>query len=186
MEKVINPFRYLSLRGAMCWGIVAMLLSAIFFWQTGLRLTSLTQINYAGGRLYVALLHQIIVWLLFAVVLYIPAVAMSKSKVRFWDVAAFNLFARIPFDLSMLMFAIPMVRSVMGLLMDGSLETAMQYTTQLSIVGMVSMVCVVWYIFWSYKAFAEATNLKNGKGVAIFALCFVVAYGVSPFVLRLV
>lgn len=186
MKKLINPFRYLPLRQALCWGIVALILMSVFCWQVGLRMSSITQINYAGGSLMSATLQQLIAWLLFAVVLYAVGAVVSKSKVRFWDVAAFNLFARIPFDLTLLMFAIPSVRSVMGLMTDGSFETALQYTTLLMVVGLVSMLFSIWYFFWSYKAFAEATNIKNGRGVAIFVLTFVVVYLVSPYVLMLV
>ena len=186
MKKLINPFRYLPLRQALCWGIVALILMSVFCWQVGLRMSSITQINYAGGSLMSATLQQLIAWLLFAVVLYAVGAVVSKSKVRFWDVAAFNLFARIPFDLSLLMFAIPSVRSIMGLITDGSVETAMQYMSLLMVVGLVSMLFSIWYFFWSYKAFAEATNIKNGRGVAIFVLTFVVVYLVSPYVLMLV
>lgn len=186
MKKLINPFRYLPLRQALCWGIVALILMSVFCWQVGLRMSSITQINYAGGSLMSATLQQLIAWLLFAVVLYTVGAVVSKSKVRFWDVAAFNLFARIPFDLSLLMFAIPSVRSIMGLITDGSFETAMQYMNLLMVVGLVSMLFSIWYFFWSYKAFAEATNIKNGRGVAIFVLTFVVVYLVSPYALMLV
>jgi hypothetical protein len=186
MKKLINPFRYLPLRQALCWGIAAMILMSVFCWQVGLRMTSITQINYVGGSLMKATLQQLIAWLIFAVVLYVAGAVASKSKVRFWDVAVFNLFARIPFDLSLLMFAIPSVRSVMGLMTDGSFETALQYTTLLMVVGLVSMIFSIWYFFWSYKAFAEATNIKNGKGVAIFVLCFIVVYVGSAYVLQLV
>lgn len=186
MKKLINPFRYLPLCQALCWGIVALILMSVFCWQVGLRMSSITQINYAGGSLMSATLQQLIAWLLFAVALYAVGAVASKSKVRFWDVAAFNLFARIPFDLSLLMFAIPSVRSVTGLITDGSFETAMQYMNLLMVVGLVSMLFSIWYFFWSYKAFAEATNIKNGRGVAIFVLTFVVAYLVSPYALMLV
>ncbi|MBQ4541022.1 MAG: hypothetical protein IJA37_07610 [Alistipes sp.] len=186
MKKLINPFRYLPLRQALCWGIVALILMSVFCWQVGLRMSSITQINYAGGSLMSATLQQLIAWLLFAVALYAVGAVVSKSKVRFWDVAAFNLFARIPFDLSLLMFAIPSVRSIMGLITDGSFETAMQYMNLLMVVGLVSMLFSIWYFFWSYKAFAEATNIKNGRGVAIFVLTFVVVYLVSPYALMLV
>ena len=84
------------------------------------------------------------------------------------------------------MFAIPSVRSIMGLITDGSFETAMQYMNLLMVVGLVSMLFSIWYFFWSYKAFAEATNIKNGRGVAIFVLTFVVVYFVSPYALMLV
>lgn len=185
-NKLLNPFRYLPLRQAICWGIVALILSAIFCWQVGLRMTSLTQVNYAGGSLARATAQQIVVWALFAVVLYVAALIFSRSKVRFWDVAAFNLFARIPFDLTLLIFAIPMVRSVMGLMMDGSIATAMEYMNLLTVVGLVATFFSVWYFYWSYKAFSEATNIKNGRGVAIFTLCFILTYILSGIVMRFV
>lgn len=183
IEKLKNPFRYLPIRQAICWGIVALILIAIFCWQIGLCLTSLTQINYAGGALWNATARQIVVWLLFSVVLYVAGVIMSRSKVRFWDVASFNLFARIPFDLSLLIFAVPMVRSVTGMVTDGNLTGAMEYANLLSIIGVVSLIFSAWYFYWSYKAFAEATNVKNGRGVITFIISFVVAYLASGYIL---
>ena len=186
MKKLINPFRYLPLRQALCWGIAAMILMSVFCWQVGLRMTSITQINYAGGSLMKATLQQLIAWLIFAVVLYVAGAVASKSKVRFWDVAAFNLFARIPFDLSLLMFAIPMVRSVMGLAMDGNIARMMEHMNLLTIVGVVSLLFSMWYFYWSYKAFVESTNVKNGKGVVAFILSFVVTYLVSGYLLKFI
>ena len=182
-NKLLNPFRYMPIRQATCWGLVALILSAVLCWQAGLRITSLTQINFAGDALWVATARQVIVWVLFSLVLYAAGVIFSKSKVRFQDVAAFNLFARIPFDISLLIFLFPQVRSVMGLLMDNSLNTALQYMNLLTIVGLVSSVLCVWYMVWSYMAFSEATNLKGGRGVAIFAVAWIISYLGSPFLL---
>ena len=160
-----------------------MILTAVFCWQVGLRMTSITQVNYAGGALWKATVGQLVVWLLFSVILYVVGVMLSHSKIRFWDVASFNLFARIPFDLTLLIFAIPTVRSVMGLAMDGNIARMMEHMNLLTIVGVVSLLFSVWYFYWSYKAFAESTNVKNGKGVVAFILSFVVAYLVSGYLL---
>ena len=186
LKKILNPFPSLPLRQALCWGIVALILSAIFCWQLGLRVTSLTQVNYAGGSLASATLQQVVVWLLFAVVLYVAALIFSREKVHFWDVAAYNLFARIPFDVMLLIFAIPMVRSVTGLVMDGSMATATQYATTLLLVGVVSLIFAAWYFYWSYKAFAQTTSLRNGRGVGIFITCYILCYILSGFVMRFV
>lgn len=186
IEKLKNPFRYLPLRQAICWGIVAMILTSVFCWQVGLRMTSITQVNYAGGALWKATVGQLVVWLLFSVILYVVGVMLSHSKIRFWDVASFNLFARIPFDLTLLIFAIPTVRSVMGLAMDGNIARMMEHMNLLTIVGVVSLLFSVWYFYWSYKAFAESTNVKNGKGVVAFILSFVVAYLVSGYLLKFI
>ena len=186
LKKILNPFPSLPLRQALCWGIVALILSAIFCWQVGLRVTSLTQVNYAGGSLASATLQQVVVWLLFAVVLYVAALIFSREKVSFLDVAAYNLFARIPFDVMLLIFAIPMVRSVTGLVMDGSMATASEYATTLLLIGVVSMLFAAWYFYWSYMAFAKASNLRNGRGVGLFIACYIICYILSGFVMRFV
>lgn len=184
-KKLINPFVYLPLRQAMCWGIAAMILISIFFWQVGLRLTSITQLNLAGDRLWAATTRQLIVWLLFSAVLYLVGVAVSKSKVRLVDVAAFNLFARIPMDISFLMFAVPSVRSVTALAGEGNIDAVMQHLDIMMIVGLFSAIMAVWYFYWSYKAFAEATNVKNTKGVLLFVASFIICYVSSIYLLRL-
>ncbi len=104
MNKILNPFRFLPLRQALCWGIAALILVSVLFWQAGMRLTSLTQMNFAGDHLLQATARQLTAWAVFAVVLYLAGLAASSSKIRFWDVAAFNLFARIPFDVSMIIY----------------------------------------------------------------------------------
>lgn len=184
-KKFINPFIYLPLRQAICWGIAAMILTSVFCWQTGLRVTSITQINLAGDRLWAATTRQLIVWLLFALVLYLAGVIASQSKVRFVDVAAFNLFARIPMDISLLLFAFPSVRSVTALVGEGNINAVMQHLEIMTVVGLVSAVLAVWYFYWSYKAFAEATNLKNSKGVLLFIASYLVSYIASGYVMTL-
>lgn len=183
LEKLKNPFRFLPLRQAICWGIVAMILTAVYCWQVGLRVTSITQVNYAGGALWKATLQQVAVWLLFSAVLYVAAVVVLRSKVHFWSVAGYNLFARIPFSLSLLIYTIPTVRSVMGLAMDGNIARMMEHMNLLTIVGVVSLLFAVWYFYWSYKAFSESTNIRNGKGVVAFIVSYLVAYVASGYLL---
>ena len=51
MQKIVSPFNYLPLRQALCWGVAAMILTAVFMWQLGLRATSLTQIDFGGSEI---------------------------------------------------------------------------------------------------------------------------------------
>ena len=84
------------------------------------------------------------------------------------------------------MFAIPTVRSLVGLTMDGNMARVVEYANLLAIIGVVSAVLSVWYFYWSYKAFAESTNVKNGKGVLAFTFSFVVVYLLSGYLLRFI
>ena len=186
MKKVLNPFRYLLLRQAICWGVVGLILITVFMWQCGLRATSLTQIDFGGGALWNVLVRQLIIWIMFSLVLFVGGVLGSKSKVRFCDVAAFNLFARLPFSLSLLIFAIPSVKTVMGYATDMNMSAMMEHMTTLLFISIATMVFCIWYFFWTYKAFAEATNVKNSKGVAIFFVCFMLSYVASISILKMI
>ena len=75
MNKILNPFRFLPLRQALCWGIAALILVSVLFWQAGMRLTSLTQMNFAGDHLLQATARQLTAWAVFAVVLYLAGLA---------------------------------------------------------------------------------------------------------------
>lgn len=183
-SKLLNPFKYLSLRKALCWGIVALILASVFYWLNGLRPTSLTQLDFGGSRLWIAVARLTVAWVIYALFMYGVGMIASHSKVRFGDVAAFSLFARIPFYLSVLMFAIPSVKSIFALAMDGNLNAVMEHANMLMAISLVSILFLVWNIYWEYKAFAEATNVKNGKGVVCFIIVFILAYVATGLVLR--
>lgn len=185
-DKLVNPFRYLSLRNALCWGIAALIIASVFYWLNGLRPTSLTQLDFGGSRLWIAAARLTAAWAIYAFMMYVVGATVSKSKVRFADVAAFSMFARIPFYISVLIFAVPSVKSVFALAMDGNINTMMQYVDILMVVGLVAMLFMVWSLYWEYKAFAESTNVKNGKGVSSFILVFIAAYMLSGYLLRFI
>ena len=145
MKKILNPFRYLPIRQAICWGVAALILTTVFMWQCGLRATSVTQIDFGGGALWNVLVRQLIIWIMFSLMLFVGGLIGSKSKVRFGDVAAFNLFARIPFYVSLLIFAIPSVKSVIGYATDMNMSAMMEHMTLLMIISVVSLVFSVWY-----------------------------------------
>lgn len=185
-EKLINPFKYLSLRSALCWGVAALILASVFYWLNGLRPTSLTQLDFGGSHLWVATARLTASWAIYALLMYVVGAIFSRSKVRFMDVAAFSLFARIPFYLNALMFAIPGVKSVFALAMDGNINTMMQHINILMVVGLVSMLLMVWSLLWEYKAFAESTNVKNGKGVGCFIVVYILTYLATGYLLRFI
>lgn len=197
MKKILNPFRYLPLRQASCWGIAVMIMSAIMCWLIPVRLSSMTQVYLLQDKqpLWLSTVEQVVVWLIFAFILYIIGAIFSKSKVRFVDVAAFNLFARIPMDVMLLTLLVPKFKTLMLLLQEQSEAMMSGKITQMTamvdnmwyivLISAIASICSAWYCFWSYKGFAEATNVKNGKGVMLFILGFIVAYVVSGFVLPL-
>lgn len=195
MKKLLNPFRYLAMRQIGCWGVAMMIMTAIYCWLLPLKMTSLTQVAIVleQPRLWQSTVEQLAVWLIFTIVLFIIGKLFSTSQVRLQDVAAYNLFARLPFDVMLLMYTVPEVKSVMfkiqllgEAIVSGAnpdLSAVTQYMSTILLVSLVSMLFSVWYFYWSYKGFAEATNIRNGKGVALFIVGFLIAYVASGYLL---
>lgn len=195
MKKLLNPFRYLAMRQIGCWGVAMMIMTAIYCWLLPLKMTSLTQVAIVleQPRLWQSTVEQLAVWLIFTIVLFIIGKLFSTSQVRLQDVAAYNLFARLPFDVMLLMYTVPEVKSVMfkmqllgEAIVSGAnpdLSAVTQYMSTIWLVSLVSLLFSVWYFYWSYKGFAEATNIRNGKGVALFIVGFLIAYVASGYLL---
>lgn len=195
MKKLLNPFRYLAMRQIGCWGVAMMIMTAIYCWLLPLKMTSLTQVAIVleQPRLWQSTVEQLAVWLIFTIVLFIIGKLFSTSQARLQDVAAYNLFARLPFDVMLLMYTVPEVKSVMfkmqllgEAIVSGAnpdLSAVTQYMSTILLVSLVSLLFSVWYFYWSYKGFAEATNIRNGKGVALFIVGFLIAYVASGYLL---
>ena len=195
MKKLLNPFRYLAMRQIGCWGVAMMIMTAIYCWLLPLKMTSLTQVAIVleQPRLWQSTVEQLAVWLIFTIVLFIIGKLFSTSQVRLQDVAAYNLFARLPFDVMLLIYTVPEVKSVMfkmqllgEAIVSGAnpdLSAVTQYMSTILLASGVSLLFSVWYFYWSYKGFAEATNIRNGKGVALFIVGFLIAYVASGYLL---
>lgn len=195
MKKLLNPFRYLAMRQIGCWGVAMMIMTAIYCWLLPLKMTSLTQVAIVleQPRLWQSTVEQLAVWLIFTIVLFIIGKLFSTSQVRLQDVAAYNLFARLPFDVMLLMYTVPEVKSVMFKMQllgeamaagaNPDLSAITQYMSTILLVSLVSLLFSVWYFYWSYKGFAEATNIRNGKCVALFIVGFLIANVASGYLL---
>lgn len=195
MKKLLNPFRYLAMRQIGCWGVAMMIMTAIYCWLLPLKMTSLTQVAIVleQPRLWQSTVEQLAVWLIFTIVLFIIGKLFSTSQVRLQDVAAYNLFARLPFDVMLLMYTVPEVKNVMFKMqllgeamaagVNPDLSAVTQYMSTILLVSLLSLLFSVWYFYWSYKGFAEATNIRNGKGVALFIVGFLIAYVASGYLL---
>jgi len=184
IEKLKNPFRYLSLTSALIWGSIALILTSVYCWQTGLALESLTQISFHGHGFWCSTVRQVTMWLFFSLIMYVSGVLLSHSKVRFQDVAAFTMFARIPYDLMLLLFLVPPIRQAMTVVSQRNFVELNDNMVGLLAYSFTAVFFIAWFFYWGYKGFSEATNLKGGRGIWVYALCFVIAFFTSPYIIE--
>lgn len=181
MKKLLSPFRYLAGGKALAWGAVVLILTSIFSWQTGVVARGNMSIGYADGyiSLLAVTLRMLTLWLVFATLLYVAGLLLSKSKIRAVDVYGTNLFASIPLTAGMLLSALPPMRllqqSVSELVGDPArMEPFFSAPSMIAVIVGLLLV-IVWYFWWSYSAFSVSANVKGGGAVAAYAVCFILA-----------
>lgn len=181
MKKLFHPFRYLAGGKALAWGLIVLILTCVFSWQTGVVARGNMSIGYADG--YLSLLavtvRMLFIWVVPATLLYVASLVFSRSRVRAVDVYGTNLFASIPLTAGMLLAALSPLRALeegvgAGLYDTARLEALMATPAMIFILVSLLLV-IVWYFWWSYSAFSVSANLKGGKAVAIYAVCFILA-----------
>ena len=90
MNKILNPFEYLSTGKALGWGLAGTLFSICL----------LTAISWpvAGdvSKIVTILSQNLLLWLPLSLLLYVMALIFSPSRIRAVDIFATNLFAMLP------------------------------------------------------------------------------------------
>lgn len=167
MSKILNPFEYLSVGKALGWGLTGTIISVA--------LVCLARWPVEGtfSAIMSILSTNLVLWLPMAILLYVSALVFSPSRIRALDIFATNLFALLPvivvYGVSSVLFGWirgfnPEPRTIAWLAVSGF------YYLML----LVSSISLVWSMVWGCMAFRVSANIKNGVGVAIFLVCFVI------------
>lgn len=192
MKKWMNPFVYVSGERSLAYGLAVTILTAILAWQCDVLTNGALSLGYGHELLWKAFARLLAVWAVGAVLLYAAALLLSKSKIRAIDVFGMNLLARsLPFAVMVLLSAwmapvlVPLQETMLaqGISADEMVETVRSFRVLAG--GFLSVVCLVWYVVWTYEAYALAANLKGWRAVAGFAVCFLAADLASRYLVAL-
>lgn len=192
MKKCLNPFVYVSGERSLAYGLAVTILTAILAWQCDVLTNGALSLGYGHELLWKAFARLLAVWAVGAVLLYAAALLLSKSKIRAIDVFGMNLLARsLPFAVMVLLTAwmapvlMPLQETMLaqGISADEMVETVRSFRVLAG--GFLSIVCFVWYVVWTYEAYALAANLKGWRAVASFAVCFLAADLASRYLVAL-
>ncbi|WP_418991159.1 hypothetical protein [Alistipes sp.] len=167
MSRILNPFEYLSVGKALGWGLAGTVLCVV------LVCIARWPVEWSFTEVMSILSTNLVLWLLMASLLYVSALVFSPSRIRALDIFATNLFALLPvivvYGISSVLFGWirgfnPEPKSIAWLAVSGF------YYLML----LVSSISLVWSMVWGCMAFRVSANIKNGSGVAIFLVCFVI------------
>ena len=170
MKKLIFPFRYYSGEKTLVAGLVLMVLSTV--------------LASVAGTTFRGVVSQGIGTLGFGLLL---ARIFSHTRTRIIDLVGNQAWARLPLLFMLLGGMLPVVRRTIDTMAGMTPTDMMQLDLMwVTIYGFFALVMLVWFLWWSYCGFAVATNLRGGKGVAIYIVCYILAEVVATWMTQMI
>ncbi|MEG1699730.1 MAG: hypothetical protein RRY33_01295 [Alistipes sp.] len=165
MNKILNPFEYLSIAKAWLWGVVGTAFSVALVLLTA-------EIDGSSSQLVWIFSTNLLLWFPLATLLYVAALIFSPSRIRAADIYATSLFALLP---TIVCFGISNGISYLLGQFDfepRSVAEIMVHATYLLLVIILS-VTMVWSMIWGCVAYSVSANIKGWSGVVIFVSGYV-------------
>lgn len=161
MKKwLFNPFVYIAGARSLLIGIATMLATTIFAYFSNTHFDGTLHISFGYYQpLYVYIIEQLIAWGITVLIFYALGIALSRSAVRFIDVAGTQALARWPMIfIAMLGFGYA----------AHPIESLADIDSGIIFRGFISLPFIIWVVALMYNAFAVSCNLKGAKAVVSF------------------
>lgn len=177
MKKLIDPFKFFSGETTLMVGIVGLLLMASLALWSGATFRGVVSLGFGELALWQLLLQLIAGWGILSFVLYAAALFFSRSKIRVVDIFGNQALARVPFLLLLIGSMVFPVHQTAEQLLTLTQEEVLANVdlVGLTLFGFFSLAVLVWFFWWSYRGFAVAANLRGGKAVGIYIICYLLA-----------
>ena len=174
LSLLINPFVRIAGGKALLIGIVVFVVSILLAYCGNMVFDGVVDAHFNENvNLGRALLVPSIALVIFIVTLYLTGRLLSKSSIRFIDVAGTVTLARTPFILISLAVLIPGVYDYNVIITQNLLAqsyseiTVLQWVVFFSFLA-VSMIAAIWFVILAYKAFSVSCNISGAKGIMGF------------------
>lgn len=166
MNKILNPFEYLSTGKALGWGLVGTLFSICL-------LTAVSwPIEGDISKIITILSSNLLLWLPLSLLLYVMALVLSPSRIRAVDIFATNLFAMLPAIVILGILSL-CTHWLGGIVCEPrSLGEVMQHAAY-NLIVIVLSVSMVWAMVWGCFAYVVSANMKGWRSILVFVICYV-------------
>ena len=172
---LVNPFTRIGGWKAFFIGLVIFLVTAAVGYLGDAVPVGLFSIRpIADVSISTILICQASTLAVLVLIIYLTAF-ISTRHVRFQDVLGITTLAQAPLLLvvTIVQLLIPIVNSVIGFTKKGDVEVLNQIQSAstylfVSIVGLVVVAVLIWYVVVLYNGFKTLTDLKGTKGVIAF------------------
>lgn len=175
MKKwLFNPFVYVAGWQALGFGLLLMLVTAVIAFFSHTNFDGAIDVHFgAYFPFWVRVVEQLNALLSSVVVFFVAGLILSKSKIRFIDVAGTLALARTPLLFAALIGFVPALHHVNLNHIDSSF-------LMWSLIGLLFS---IWMIALMYNAFIISCNLKGSKAIVGFIVAIILAEVLSKIVL---
>ena len=154
MNKILNPFEYLSTGKALGWGLAGTLFSICL-------LTAVSwPVEGDVSKIITILSSNLLLWLPLSLLLYVMALVLSPSRIRAVDIFATNLFAMLP--TIVILGVLSLCSMWLGSIVcepRSACEVLKQAAYNLIVI--VLSVSMVWSMVWGCFAYLVSANMKE-------------------------
>lgn len=189
---LFKPFTFIAGTKALVWGIVIMGVLSVLGYLFNVHFDGAIDIHYgsssrSSANYWVHLFYQLVGWLSMVIVFYPAALIYSKSRVRLVDMAGTLAFAKFPLLLAALWggfsFSHLPLDDVFSMTVEEVTGVLLQNLPVMIINILVVLLPAIWMIVTTYNAFSVSSNLKDNKGVQIYAVALLLAEVLSKVAL---
>ena len=166
MNRILNPFEYLSTGKALGWGLAGTLFSICL----------LTAVSWPVGddlsKIVTILSSNLLLWIPLSLLLYVLALLFSPSRIRAVDIFATNLFAMLPTIVILGVLSVPS-KWLGGLVCEPRSACEVMKLAGYNLIVILLSVSMAWSMVWGCFAYLVSANMKGWRGISIFVICYV-------------
>jgi hypothetical protein len=182
-QLLFSPFEKLGNNKALIIGFVIIILTAIAGWFTNVRFNGIIDIHLSEARLSLIahLVEALLMWLLFAAVLFATGSIISRTKINLLTILGYQALARWPYLFAPVLFWIFPVQKMYAYFMYqyfglGEALTVTTFDMVLMVLFSILIVLLtIWMIALMYRAYTISCHVKGVKGVISFIFAIIVA-----------
>jgi len=127
--------------------------------------------------------YQLSTWIILTIVFYITARIITKSHIRFIDIAGTMAFAQAPLIFAALFGLIPSFHICMGDLhtinLDAMINIMQKNMLMLVIGGIVMAAFGIWTLILRYNAYTISANVKGAPAIISFIVALLISEIIS-------
>ncbi|HXS36020.1 MAG TPA: YIP1 family protein [Flavipsychrobacter sp.] len=171
MKKwLFNPFTFVAGFKSLVLGFIFMFATGIIAYYSNTHFDGILHMNSIGFySIWLNISEQFLGWACAVLIFYITGLILSRSHIRFIDVAGTMALSRWPF----------IIVAFLGFMDTTPVRSIKDIHSTIIIKALVDLPFMVWVVVLMYNAFSVSCNVKKQKAIIGFIIALLAAHFLS-------